>query len=78
MTGDQRTILLYAEDVNTADDLRQLLAMVTSPPLKPTPPGGRYGDPQEPWPQEEVDAAMVELLKRSAPKITWGAVVITP
>lgn len=73
----QRAILLFAQDIDAADDLRHLLALADSRPLHASPEGPGRGV-QEPWSDDETRGYAWTLLQRLAGKVEWSATVIVP
>lgn len=74
----QRAAHVFAEDAASMEDLTSALAYLRSAPWKPNPPGTRYGAPQERYTEAEVDAYVIEILRRSAAKIVVCGEVIVP
>lgn len=75
----QRIVVIVTDDTEAAEDLRHILSYAVTPPWKPIPAGENRGTyKQEPWSQEDTDRLLLDLIKRTAPKIHWMSNSIVP
>lgn len=74
----QRALLVFAENTDAMEDLQVALGALQAAPWKPNPPGVPFGSPQEQYDVAEVDAFVLERLRRSISRISFGGSVIVP
>jgi hypothetical protein len=75
----QRVIILYADDADSADDVRHLLSAVASPPFHPLPDKANPRTvKQERWSEEEVDKYILTMVKRMSGKVHFAGALLGP
>jgi cytochrome c551/c552 len=75
----QRTLIVFADDTDAAEDFTHALSMAKQPPWRPLPDGANPATvKQERMSQEETDELILTFLHRAAPRLQWGGNIIIP